>query len=569
MPSLTEHTRPRKEGVITAAMIIVVMLVGAIFLVVEASTEPYHIDELRQVGYYERPIAAVVDSSFGMEQPPLDMVTNALVQRLVGTGDLRQRAVSVGLGIGSIGLIAILALFAGMGRWGAVAGAATLALSPVTISVTAYARPYALPTFLVLAFVVLAVKWLRTGGAKWAIGIALLAVALLLSRPTEPYIFLVMAPAALLLWQIVGRAYRWQRVLYVLIVGAGTLILVGKPVMGRLCEQLDQCSGFDSQVLTQVARLWTDAPQALGGALWRPLLLGVAIAVFVIVPRARDLLVSRWWFWALAATALGATAAFFVLSDPALGFPAKYAYLYYVVVALIIGALVDAATQSDWGSRIELTSGLASGLVAIVVLVALSSSAWATVTTESRIDYGALAAMALTEAPDRVIITDSPRPLGKWRPWMYGRGRYYPRDAAFVRVDDIMKDPSVLDTSMSPAMLLIGVPTFDVDPPFETVETPKGTLIFDRDAQPGGASAADLLSAVGQSIGGDRGSTPVLAGAFIRLYSGDRDGGCVEVMRVASDPAVPSEALARVLSVDWYSTTGDQCDIDSFLVADA
>lgn len=565
MPSLTKPIQQRKEVATTAALIIIVMLVGAILLIVEASTEPYHIDELRQVSYYDRPISDVVDQSFGMEQPPLDMVTNALAQRVVGTGDVRQRAISIMLGVGSIGLIALLALIAGMGRWGAAATAAALALSPVTISVTAYARPYALPTFLILAFIVVAVQWLKSGHIRWAIGVVLLAVALLLSRPTEPYIFLVVAPAVLLVDQLIRRAYGWYRVAFVLATGVLTLAIVGRPIMGKICAEVDQCREFGPSVLRQISRLWTDAPPAIFDSLWRPFLLGAVISAFLIVPRARAVLITKWWFWALVVTALGSTTAFFVLSDPALRFSSKYGYLYYLALALLIGALVHAATYPSEGSRVEMAGRITAGLVAGVVLVALSSSASSTVTNEVRVNYGDLAAMALGEVPDRVIITDSPRPLGKWRPSMYGRGRYYPPDATFVKVDNVMKDPSILDTSLAPAIVLIGVRTFEVDPPFETVETPNGTLVFDPDAQPGPESAADLLEAVGQSIGGDSGSTPALAGAFIRLYSVDADGGCAEVTRVALDPDVPAAAFARVLSVDWYSTTGDQCDIGVLL----
>jgi hypothetical protein len=430
-----------RDFAITLTMIAAVMIVGFVILAIEATTEPYHIDELRQVSYYSQPLDGVIESSFGMEQPPLDMAINSQVQRVIGVGDLRQRAVSISLGAASIGLVGILALLAGLGRWGAVATAAALAFSPTTISTTAYARPYALPTFLMLAFLVVTIMWLRTGAISWAFLLVANAVLLLLSRPTEPFLFLLVVPGTLLMWQFVARGYRWPRVGYVVAASVGALVLVGRPILAEICQHVDQCRTVDVSVLSQVTRLWTDAPAVVVDALWHPWMLLVATAVFFAVGRSRNLLASQWWFWALAITAAAATAAFFVLSDPELGFSAKYTYLYFPIFSLMLGALVDATVTGARDSGLRSVGTIASGTISILVFVALATSAWTLVTTESRVDYAELATMALAEAPDRTIITDSPRDLGRWRPWMYGRGRYYPDDAPFVRVDDVVYNP--------------------------------------------------------------------------------------------------------------------------------
>lgn len=105
------------------------------------------------------------------QQPPLDALFNAAAQRLVGIGDFRQRALSVALGIASIGLLGSLILRGRLRLW-SVVGAIYLATSPLWISVVADARPYALALFLMMLFLVGVTSFLDQGGRWRAVGVA-------------------------------------------------------------------------------------------------------------------------------------------------------------------------------------------------------------------------------------------------------------------------------------------------------------------------------------------------------------------------------------------------------------
>ena len=84
-----------------------------------------------------------------------------------------------------------------------------LALSPVIVAVTAYARPYALPLFLSLLFLVMVDIWL-TSRSRWAaVGLALTALLLPLSRSIEPLLVLAATMAVLVLVMVLRRAERW------------------------------------------------------------------------------------------------------------------------------------------------------------------------------------------------------------------------------------------------------------------------------------------------------------------------------------------------------------------------
>jgi 4-amino-4-deoxy-L-arabinose transferase-like glycosyltransferase len=73
--------------------------VAAFTLWWEAETEPYHIDELRQVRPYSRSFDVLVDRSFSQEQPPLDVLVGAGFQRVLGVGDVLQRGHSMLAGL--------------------------------------------------------------------------------------------------------------------------------------------------------------------------------------------------------------------------------------------------------------------------------------------------------------------------------------------------------------------------------------------------------------------------------------------------------------------------------------
>lgn len=135
----------------------------------EARHEPYHIDELRQARSYDQPLHDQGNASFSQEQPPLDVLIGAQLQDFLGCGDINNRMPSMLAGIG-VAMILIVLLWRNRVRAGVPVTIIVLALTPAFLSLTAYARPYALPLLLILWHAAMWDSWLRNGSRIAAFG---------------------------------------------------------------------------------------------------------------------------------------------------------------------------------------------------------------------------------------------------------------------------------------------------------------------------------------------------------------------------------------------------------------
>jgi hypothetical protein len=98
-----------------------------------------------------------------------------------------------------------------------------------------YARPYALPFFLIMTFLLSADFWLRDG-RKAAVPFLFIAGVLLpLSRVTEPNIALAAVILVLVVLRFTGRTKRFLGSVWVPVgTGALGIAAVGLPVVARL-----------------------------------------------------------------------------------------------------------------------------------------------------------------------------------------------------------------------------------------------------------------------------------------------------------------------------------------------
>ncbi|MBA3233588.1 MAG: glycosyltransferase family 39 protein [Propionibacteriales bacterium] len=124
--------------------------VGAVLIVVAAINQPYNQNEIKQVAPYGS--NSYVEITGGTRQPPLDPLLGALIQHLLGEGQLRQRLVPMLAGIGTLVVMGLLMRRLRFGVIGAF-GLWMMATAPLMVRYSAYARPYALPLFLMVMFV--------------------------------------------------------------------------------------------------------------------------------------------------------------------------------------------------------------------------------------------------------------------------------------------------------------------------------------------------------------------------------------------------------------------------------
>lgn len=271
-PTRQPPARTQREvvGALPWHGVLVVTAIAFAILVLLAAIVPYHIDELRQVALYRRDLAAIPRATLEMQQPPLDTLANALVHRLLGAGDIRERLLPILFGCASLLLLGRLCLAAGL-RWGAVIAVGTLALLPIFLRTTPYARQYALPTFLMLLVLYSVDRWLHRGKQGWLWATGLASVLLVLSRSVDPVLFLVTTAAVL---ATVGYLERhrlpsgWRSVRVPMAITAGMALLVGGPVTILLQGYTRRVglSGDGPPLLETLARMMSESAEALSDA---------------------------------------------------------------------------------------------------------------------------------------------------------------------------------------------------------------------------------------------------------------------------------------------------------------
>src|SRR5918996_2580185 len=148
---------------------LVIIAVGCALIVVTAAQQPYNENELAQVDAYSR--AEWEAAISGTRQPPLQPAIGVAVQRLVGVGQIAQRIESIVAGVGTLAVLAALFWRLGTTAAGAVA-LGIVATSPLLLRYSAYARPYAVPVFLMVLCGYLLMRWLELGRWFHLVGVA-------------------------------------------------------------------------------------------------------------------------------------------------------------------------------------------------------------------------------------------------------------------------------------------------------------------------------------------------------------------------------------------------------------
>ena len=512
------------SGFSTGLSIAIAFLLAAVVLIIGMNEEPYHIDELRQTRSYTMDIEEVIDRSFAQDQPPLDPVLNSLAQRMIGQGDWQQRALPVVWAIAGYMCFAVLAIRRRLSRSIPV-GVLVMALSPLLISVFAYARPYALPFFLIMAFLLATDYWIDIGHV--GAGVALLSAALLLplSRTIEPNLALLLAIIVLLVFRFRSPEDQRKGSLW-LPVGAATLGLigVGLPIYARLSSQL---TAYTEQGLLpsteQLLRLATDVPAGLARVTpaW-PVVLTLVIAAFAIKPiRAR--LASIWWFWVIAFLPICFTALFVLTTEPTQPLFDRYFFTWIPPLALVITVIVDEAAKAWRRSPLSATAGF------FLVPVLLAASGWHTANALSTVERGDWESLSTTieaaTTDDTVIILETIRPFGAYRTPFAGKPRYLSSDRSALHTPEVIRNPDAIDTN-EPVALVINGPAADIGGWRRIIVDDYFSLYVPHSNVRGPEEAAQALEEFGRRYEPRDGSTLLLAAASLFSVSDQREQAC-------------------------------------------
>lgn len=431
------------------------VIVGAVLDVTTAIRQPYSYDEIQQISPYAS--NSVVEITGATRQPPLDPLLGALAQHVFGTGQLQQRLVPVLAGIGTLIVLSLLLSRLGLGRAGAFP-VLVLATAPLMVRYSTYARPYALPMFLMMLFAYAAHRYLDERGRGWLATAALTAVALPLTRVPEPTVFLLSTAAVLAWLSHRGRLTRTQS-LPLIAASAGTLIFIGVPLFLLLASS---ASGFfDPSPIGVINRFGTGVHEIVTAVLpllaksfaWWPLTL-LAIITAVAIPASRHRL-SQWWMWwpFLAAPLAFLLAYHFVnpFSFDSLPYRARAASFFLPAYIFVIASLCAVVGGAAVPHRIRIGLSLLLAGVFVGQLPATADS----VINNAAPDFGEISEVITQELPDdAIVLYDRPSPAGQSRQPFLGTPRYMGTTPYVKKVSDLATGAADIPAS-GPVYVLI------------------------------------------------------------------------------------------------------------------
>jgi hypothetical protein len=560
--SLDEPVESGRADRWTLLSIVAAIAVAAFVLWREAETEPYHIDELRQVRPYAGAFRLLLDASFSQEQPPLDVLVGARFQQVVGVGDVLQRGHSMLAGVVALVCLAVL-LWRRRVRFGIPITVLVLAFSPVFISFTAYARPYALPLALMLGYLLAVDTWLDRGRV-WS-GVAVVAIAglLPLSRVFEPPAFLVLVSATVLVaWR---RNPDWARRVWLPVAAAAAaLVLVEIPVYLQLQRRLTAYQGEDAVSLgEQWRRIVDDSLPRLAEVFvnwWMALVLVVAA---LAVAQVRRRLASLWWFWPLALTPAAFFVAFHLRTQPGQPFYDRYGYFWLPPFAIVLGLLAEqvvAMIRSRPSARPIVPAGAVLAVLLVVYGAQLVAATVDDLRTTTQDDYRSLGVEIERRFPESTsIVFDSVGvPLGSYRPGYAGYGRYTSPTRRVYSAEALLRWPERARGVEQYAIATNG-PVVEVDG-WQPVPTSATMTLYLPNEQRSGVPelAADLVR-FGEALDASVGATLRLAGAQLLFELGEVDEGCMIVGRLLEEDPSIGPALDVSLSRSDNAQRATRC----------
>ncbi|MGI8433901.1 MAG: glycosyltransferase family 39 protein [Nocardioidaceae bacterium] len=423
------------------------MVAGAVLILWAAVNQPYNQNELKQIEPYGSDDVGTVTG--GTRQPPLDALLGSLFQHSLGQGQLRQHLEPALAGIGTLVVLALLLRRLGLGHAGASA-LWLLATQPLMVHYSAYARPYALPVFLMVLLGYAAHGWMQERRLRWLVLSVAAAGALPLTRVPEPNTFLA-ALAATLTWASYRHRRPWSQTAPLIATAVAAVAFVGYPMYRSLAAD---GPGFDPSPAGIVRRfpagvseVWNRVLPWMGDWFpWWPVTLALIVVTFAL-PSARDRLLHEWgWVWwpLLAGPLVFIVAYHFMNPDSLTARPYRdrYAYFFLPAFALLIAALAavtEEARASGRGTRaVRVGVSLLLGVAGVAQLPATA----AVVTENVAPDFDQAGRVLAEMLPaDAVVVYATPVSLDLWRQDFLPR-QVDPSMPLVLDADVIAKDPA-------------------------------------------------------------------------------------------------------------------------------
>jgi uncharacterized membrane protein len=429
------------------------VVVGSVLMVAAAINQPYNQNELQQMAPYGSD--SIEKIIHGTRQPPLDPLLGALVQHLLGEGQLRQRVVPVLAGIGTLVLMSLLLRRLGMAGAGAF-GVWVLATAPLMVRYSAYTRPYALPLFLMMVFGYAVQRWLDDRQHRgWLVLAAAAAVAMLLTRLPEPTMFLV-TTAAVLAWFAHRGRYSWSQTWPLVAISIGAVVLVGYPEFRSLSSSVVfdlSPLGIANRFGSGMHHLATFVLPLLASWLpWWPVTV-LVIVTAVLLSRARRQLARWWFFWPALVPPVAFVFAYeLTTSFNVLRYRPHFAYFFLPAYVLVVVALARALKDPGAMSR-RLRVGIGV-LLGAALLSQLPATANAVLNNEAA-DYGQAADVLTHDIPaDAIVLYDNPNPAGLWRAQFLSEPRYMGASPLVIPVRKLARYPRELP-AQGPVYVLV------------------------------------------------------------------------------------------------------------------
>jgi 4-amino-4-deoxy-L-arabinose transferase-like glycosyltransferase len=524
------HSRPRRDGWWYAGAV----GVGSVLMVAAAINQPYNQNELEQMAPYGSD--SIDKIIHGTRQPPLDPLLGALVQHLLGEGQLRQRLVPVLAGMGTLVLMSLLLRRLGMGGAGAF-GVWVLATAPLMVRYSAYTRPYALPLFLMTVFGYAAQRWLEERQRWWLVLAAAAAAALPLARVPEPTVFLA-TTAVVLAWFAHRGRYTWSQAWPLVAISIGALVLVGYPEFRSLESKTSRVfdpspSGVIDRFGSGVHELVTFLLPLLGTWLpWWPVTVLMILAALALPESRRRLF--RWWVWwpVLMAPVVFALAFHFLnpFSFDVRTYRPRFAYFFlpaYILVVVALASVFARATSQRLRVCVRVLLGAA-------LLSQLPATANAVLNNEAA-DYGQAAEVLTQDLPaDAIVLYDAPSPAGLWRQPFSARPRYMANTPFAGEVSNLARHPRripksgpvyvlILDSECAHSVLCnLPAQRWDQDVPgWIRSRFDRFTLYEPTEGQSGRQGAIDAMVAFAKALGPDLGYPETFAAARLLKLQGN------------------------------------------------
>ncbi len=426
-------------------LVVVVTLLAFGLRIWHLDTEPLHVDEIRQVTDVQAPLGDIVELAYGSQQPPLDYLIGKAVVTIFPATDSVQRFPAVLFGTASVGLIGLVLVRQGH-RVAAIFAAFFMAISPLLVELSQYARPYALPIFMVIATIAVYQHW-QLGSRGWRTGLlfALVASLALLSRASMPMIALAGLGAVALIKGLAATPItRPMRLIRSDLLGLGVLpaVFVGVWIPHALyltsrTDPLSDCwtCGKWGRLADAVENFGTFGERAIRPSSLAFLLLGSLLVL--IFPKVRAALADTALIWApLVIVAPG----FALLQAFVLPASTFYAYRYAaflpaglaVYLAIAVSALLGGIGQER--KMLRLTATLVVLVVAGSMAIEMLSTVKTQAQTQALADWRSTAAyIESIEGEGDVIVSIDTRPF--FPESMFGfmaAPRYYDGPSTYV-----------------------------------------------------------------------------------------------------------------------------------------